>query len=185
MRVIQAAGAAFLAFGTWAQPPHPADQPGNQPPAPPGSAFPPAAVVVMTNELRFSPRAVTVDAGQYVLWRNRSREPHTVTDRPGEPGPGGAAMTLPAGAAPFDSGPVAAGSDYERRFDTVGTYRYACRYDGPAGMVGVVEVQPPPATVHEHAARTDRAAPRPAPSIAPVRPAAGAPSTGGPFDRRE
>jgi plastocyanin len=110
-------------------------------PVPPEAAHTPVVTVTLTNQLRFEPQSVTVHAGDYVLWRNQSRERHSVTDDPRQAIPG-ALTELPPGVDPFDSGHIDPGSTFGHTFDAPGTYKYACIHHGIGGMVGVVKVEP-------------------------------------------
>jgi plastocyanin len=102
-----------------------------------------ADAVVEMGVNRFKPTTITIQAGQIVEWRNVSLVSHTVT---GDPKlalyPGDAA--LPDGAAPFDSGEVAAGDVFLIRFPEPGVYRYFCRLHERHGMVGEITVLPAP-----------------------------------------
>ncbi|HSJ50192.1 MAG TPA: cupredoxin domain-containing protein, partial [Actinomycetota bacterium] len=59
---------------------------------------------------RFRPRSVTVERGTRVRWSNAGRNAHTVTADNGS----------------FDSGPLAPGDRFRRRFRRVGTFTYHC-----------------------------------------------------------
>ena len=96
--------------------------------------------VEMTDEVTFEPATVTIRAGEAVTWRNTSSFPHTATGDPSralDP----ARVSLPAGASPWDSGPVGAGERFTRTFDVPGEYRYFC-IPHEAQMVGTVVVLP-------------------------------------------
>lgn len=69
----------------------------------------PAAQVAMPGQY-FSPARIAVLVGEAVTWRNADNTGHTVTAR--EQG--------------LDSGPIPPGVDFQHRFDTAGTFRYAC-----------------------------------------------------------
>jgi plastocyanin len=109
------------------------------PPAPSGAGTTPSARVEMTNWLQFQPAEITVVAGGEVLWTNRSRASHTVSDDPSV----STEARLPSGAETFDSGDVAPGEVYAHTFTVPGRYVYVCRYYGAAGMTGVVNVVGP------------------------------------------
>jgi plastocyanin len=98
------------------------------------------AVVDMVGT-RFAPETITVRVGQTVTWRNTSSVAHTVTADPARAS-NPANVELPAGAAPFDSGTIQPGSQYQYTFTTPGEYRYVCLPHEGAGMVGSVTVQP-------------------------------------------
>lgn len=113
----------------------------------------PATVIVrMTDGLRFKPTRVVVHAGDTIEWQNKSSMSHTVTAdarRAAE----GKEVILPPGAAPFDSGEIAAGGTYRHTFTEPGTYKYICVPHAALGMIGEVSVQPRPAAVSRQ--RTD------------------------------
>lgn len=98
------------------------------------------AVVTMDDRLRFLPDTIRVRAGQAVRWENTSVLIHTVTADPAlawDP----ANVSLPPGAAPFDSGDMLPEGDYTHVFRVPGVYRYVCLPHERAGMVGVVIVE--------------------------------------------
>jgi plastocyanin len=99
-----------------------------------------AAVVDMTNSLKFVPERVVVQTGDTVLWTNNSDVVHTVTADP-ERARAPMHVQLPAGAEPFDSGDIEAGEHYRRTFEVAGTYRYFCIPHERAGMIGTVIVE--------------------------------------------
>lgn len=105
-----------------------------------GAAATPAAVVEMTEELRFQPPVVTVDQGQAVEWRNRSGFVHTVTAVP-EAAMVRRHVALPAGAEAFSSDEILPGQSYSRRFEAPGVYRYICNPHEMSGMTGTIIVQ--------------------------------------------
>jgi plastocyanin len=130
-----ACAAAGLAAGACASPPVDGGARANPPEAP-------AAVVEMTQTIRFSPDTLRIGAGQTVEWSNVSVAiGHTVTALPGRASDD-AHVSLPRGAAPFDSGNIPPGGTWRRRFDVPGTYLYYCTPHELAGMVGVIVVAP-------------------------------------------
>jgi plastocyanin len=72
---------------------------------------------------RFEPATLTITAGETVRWFNEDALPHTVSATDGS----------------WDSGNLPPGQAFERRFDTVGSYAYLCRYH--PGMAGTIEVR--------------------------------------------
>lgn len=100
-----------------------------------------AATVEMTSTHAFSPREVTIRAGESVTWKNTSKDVHTVTADPTR-AKKREDVTLPAGAKPFHSGDVAAGKTWRQTFTTPGTYRYLCLQHEEHGMTGTVIVKP-------------------------------------------
>ena len=104
------------------------------------SAWAASAVVKITNQEMFSPKTLTLHAGDTVEWVNSSGAVHTVTDDPALAAtPKDAA--LPQGAAPFNSGFLKAGQTYRHRFTQPGRYRYFCLLHESSGMVGAVVVK--------------------------------------------
>jgi plastocyanin len=100
-----------------------------------------AAVVRMTDRLRFDPSRVTITAGATVKWENPSKLVHTVT------ADSGLAVSpqdvqLPPGARPFNSGKIAPGEGYSHTFTVPGLYRYFCIPHEIMGMVGEIVVEP-------------------------------------------
>ena len=104
-------------------------------------------VVRMTSGLKYEPAELTVKAGDTVHWRNTAIMHHTVTADPAI-AKKAQDVSLPAGAAPFNSGNIDPGKGFDYTFSVPGTYRYFCIPHESLGMVGVVNVQPPdqPAT---------------------------------------
>lgn len=81
-------------------------------PAPTASSSAGTSVVKMTGELLvFEPPTITIKAGQTVLWKNSSREVHTVTADPHK-ATNAEDVELPKGAKPFDSGYLNPGQAY-------------------------------------------------------------------------
>lgn len=101
-----------------------------------------SAAVVTMHFHSFEPKTVTIPVGGTVRWENRSLIWHTVTADPAlakKPED----VSLPQGAAGFDSGKVEAGAVYQRKFTVPGTYRYFCQPHEVMGMVGEIRVMPP------------------------------------------
>jgi plastocyanin len=99
--------------------------------------------VTMTDDLRFVPGTVEIQAGDTVVWRNTTPVPHTVTahpDRVRDP----EQIELPADAEPFDSGNMMEGDVFRHVFTVPGTYRYVCVPHDMVDMVGTVIVRPRP-----------------------------------------
>jgi plastocyanin len=102
----------------------------------------PAAVVDMTGSLLvFEPATIEIKSGQTVVWKNSSREVHTVTADPGQ-ATNRQDVELPKGAQMFDSGFLNPTHTYEHTFKTPGTYRYVCTLHEVQRMVGQVIVKP-------------------------------------------
>ena len=88
---------------------------GPAPTAPPGTSGTMAGA-------RFSPQSISITSGETVRWFNDDTMPHTVT----------------AVDRAWDSGSLAPGGSFERRFDHPGSYSYVCLYH--VWMTGVVVV---------------------------------------------
>jgi plastocyanin len=102
----------------------------------------PAVVVDMTGSLLvFEPAIIEVKAGQTVVWKNSSREVHTVTADPGQ-ATNAQDVELPKGAQRFDSGYLNPTQSYEHTFRTPGTYRYVCTLHEVQRMIGQIIVKP-------------------------------------------
>ena len=95
--------------------------------------------VSITSAMSFAPDRVQVHAGDTVEFVNESRGAHTVTADPSlanDP----TNVILPAGAAPFNSGRLAAGKTFSQKFKVLGLYQYICLPHEGMGMRGQVEV---------------------------------------------
>ncbi|HEY9765019.1 MAG TPA: plastocyanin/azurin family copper-binding protein [Chroococcales cyanobacterium] len=68
---------------------------------------------VVVRDFEFVPATLEVPAGSTVVWSFQGPTPHSVLSDPGS-------------AAQWDSGVLAAGKTYSRRFDTAGTFPYHC-----------------------------------------------------------
>jgi plastocyanin len=79
----------------------------------------------------FSPRSVTISAGDSVTWRWEGSNSHTVTHGTDPGNLGGL----------FNEGPKSSGT-FGYRFDNAGTYRYFCLPHFSAGMTGSITVNP-------------------------------------------
>lgn len=101
-----------------------------------------AAEVGMTNRLTFTPETVRVRVGETVRWRNSSDLLHTVTADP-EKVSDPANVSLPEGAAPFDSGNLEPGATFDHTFTQPGRYKYVCIPHEAAAMIGWVIVSEP------------------------------------------
>ena len=106
-----------------------------------GPASPEAAAAVTMGFESFSPATLSIRVGQTVEWQNTSLITHTVTAAP-DLAKKPEDVALPTGAEPFNSGDIAAGQVYLRRFTAPGTYRYFCRHHEGLGMIGTIIVLP-------------------------------------------
>jgi len=99
-----------------------------------------AVVVKMTPERKFMPEKITIKAGQTVEWVNDDNTmPHEVTTDPNiasDPNN----VSIPEGAAPFDSHLITTGKSFRHQFTVPGLYRYACPPHENDGMLGDVTV---------------------------------------------
>lgn len=68
--------------------------------------------IVVIEGMAFHPAALELQAGDTVVWVNRDIVPHTAT----------------AASPKFDSGEIAAGKSWSRRFDSPGTVSYYCAF---------------------------------------------------------
>ena len=83
----------------------------------------PADTSVRMAGSRFEPFTLTIAVGETVHWFNDDALPHTVSATDGS----------------WESGNLAPGQAFERRFDSAGSYPYLCRYH--PGMTGAIEVE--------------------------------------------
>ncbi len=107
-----------------------------------GCGGPAQPTISMDDDMQFNPASLTVKIGETVTWRNTSTGMvHTATGDPEEvvdP----TNVLLPAGAVPWDSGPIPGGASWNHTFDVPGEYRYCCVPHELAGMVATIVVQP-------------------------------------------
>ncbi len=76
--------------------------------------------------MMFYPTTLTVSKGTTVTWQNNDAITHTSTsDAPGI----------------WDTGDIASNSSKTVTFNTVGTFRYHCKYHEGMGMVGIIVVK--------------------------------------------
>ena len=85
----------------------------------------PAAVVGMTNTMKFTSDTVHINKGETVKWNNSSLLAHSVTADPSKSTVEGS-VQLPDGANSFDSGMLDPEQTYQHTFNKVGTYQYFC-----------------------------------------------------------
>jgi plastocyanin len=113
--------------------------------APANAATPMKAVHIValggtcSNEYCFQPSQLTIFQAQSVTWTNTTGVIHTVTTCTTAvcSGVGPGTGTDPA----FDSGFIAAGSNFSHQFHGVGTYDYYCRVHGYTVMHGTITVK--------------------------------------------
>jgi plastocyanin len=99
----------------------------------------PDYTIIIRRDIAFEPAALTIPVGSIVAWHHMAEHVHTITADPAK-----AQMperiTLPEGAAPFDSGDLFSGQRWVHTFDMAGTYTYFCRYHEMDEMLGVITV---------------------------------------------
>jgi plastocyanin len=109
--------------------------------ADPGGGWRKAVTVEMTPGLTFSPREITILEGDVVMWKNSSKDIHTVSADPTR-ALKKETVTLPPRAKPFHSGEIAPGKTWRMSFSVPGTYKYVCTLHEDHGMTGTVIVKP-------------------------------------------
>lgn len=99
---------------------------------------------------KFKPASKTVSVGTTVVWRNTSKQGHTVTaygaqipDAADYFASGGFASEADARAAYADgsAGVLGAGESFEHEFTEPGEYAYFCLPHERVGMAGTIEVR--------------------------------------------
>lgn len=97
------------------------------------------AVEIRMGNLTFEPANIEIQVGDTVRWRNTSTLIHTATADPARAA-NAANVSLPEGAATFDSGEVSPGETFTYVFDVPGSYSYICVPHEMAGMLGTIIV---------------------------------------------
>jgi plastocyanin len=88
---------------------------------------------------RFTPGALTIKAGDTVVWTNPSFVLHSVDFDPAvSKVPGNVA--LPAGVTPFKSPDMEQDAKFDHTFTAKGVYKYICKYHENMGMIGTITV---------------------------------------------
>ncbi len=82
----------------------------------------PDTVIVLLDNIAFSPGVLTVQKGSTVVWINKETPKHTVT----------------ADDELFNSETMSVGVSFSFTFDETGTFAYYCKFHGDAGGVGMV-----------------------------------------------
>jgi plastocyanin len=95
--------------------------------------------VEMNDQLKFIPAHLSLKIGDTVNWKNVGTIAHTVTADPTK-AQDKANVNLPPGARPWDSGNIAGGKSWSRKFDVPGEYTYFCIPHETAGMMGRLTV---------------------------------------------
>ena len=104
---------------------------------------PVAQGTVGMTDMGFVPAAITVNAGDKVVWKNSSPVIHNVVDDASK-ALSVVDVKLPSGARPFDSGMLQPGQSYSRVFTEPGVYHYVCTLHEGSGMKGTIIVRPSP-----------------------------------------
>ena len=94
----------------------------------------PGQVMVVMQNIAFSPASITIHVGQTVVWRNDDSTQHTTTS-------GMCPNGVCAPMSGWDSGILNPGQSYAHLFSAAGTFPYYCRIHG-AMMQGTVVVMP-------------------------------------------
>lgn len=99
------------------------------------------AEVRMTNALTFSPATLNISVGDTVTFRNTSTNGivHTATCDPAKAAQA-SHVSLPQGAAVWDSGSLAPGGTFNHTFQVAGQYRYVCLPHETSNMLGTINV---------------------------------------------
>src|SRR5207244_9338167 len=105
-----------------------------------GSTSTGGSTIQMTNDNKFVPDSLTVAKGTTVTFDNVSAVQHTVTLDASKVADKND-VSLPAGAAPSDSGFIDPKKQYTLKFDVPGTYKFTCVPHEGQGMHGTITVQ--------------------------------------------
>lgn len=95
--------------------------------------------VQLTSQLTFSPATLNISVGDTVTFKNTSSFPHSATCDPSKAA-NASHVTLPSGAATWDSGILTAGSQFSHTFTVPGRYDYICIPHEQQGMLGTINV---------------------------------------------
>jgi plastocyanin len=97
-------------------------------------------VVQMTNSLTFVPATLNISVGETVTFRNTSTGiSHTATCDPAK-ADDASNVSLPQGAAAWDTGTVGPGGTRNITFTVAGQYRYVCLPHETSNMLGTINV---------------------------------------------
>jgi plastocyanin len=125
------------------EPAHNGDQESSAAASTTSAASQPSAGAVvtinLTGDFTFKPDAATIPVGATVRWTNASGDTHTVSNDP-KSASDPKNVSMPAGAASFNSGEIRPGGTFEHRFTVPGTYRYVCEPHEEMGMKGTITV---------------------------------------------
>jgi plastocyanin len=83
--------------------------------------------MVVISDMKFVPETINVSVGTTVTWHNIDDKAHTATSNDGS----------------WETGDMQMGASHSVQFNTVGTYKYHCKYHTilGIGMTGTVIVQ--------------------------------------------
>ncbi|MHB8627466.1 MAG: cupredoxin domain-containing protein [Aggregatilineales bacterium] len=95
--------------------------------------------VTITDSGTFDPPLVVIPKGALVVFLNRNTGPYSVTCDPAKT-TDKARVSLPAGAAAFDSGILYPGDKWQHTFDTPGDFRYTSVLGNAESAIGVIRV---------------------------------------------
>ncbi len=95
--------------------------------------------ITVDDKMQFSPKEVTVQAGDTIEFVNTDRFPHSMTADPTK-AKNPASVVLPAGANPFDSGLLKQGQKFSTILTVAGNYQYFCTKHEAMGMTGKITV---------------------------------------------
>lgn len=98
-----------------------------------------AAIITLTDDLRFFPAHFDIEQDQTVLWKNTSQMVHTITADPARAADS-SHVALPEGAESFDSGDLQPGDSFRHIFKVPGVYHYFCVPHEKEGMRGTIVV---------------------------------------------
>lgn len=101
----------------------------------------PIGGVVTMGPMSFSPAAITINAGEQVVWKNTSTYYHNVVDDPGR-ALNRADVSFPSGTSAFGSALLQPSGTFYHTFNKPGTYHYVCVVHETGGMKGTVIVRP-------------------------------------------
>ncbi|MFO1248776.1 MAG: plastocyanin/azurin family copper-binding protein [Alphaproteobacteria bacterium] len=84
-------------------------------------------IEVSMTDSAFVPPAITISAGDKVIWKNPALLLHTITFDPAQAADK-ASVKLPAGVQPFGSADLSEDDTFTHLFSERGTYAYVCKY---------------------------------------------------------
>lgn len=109
-----------------------------------GAAQPTPRLIEMVWQTTYRPSSLALPAGGTIVWHNTDTVVHSVVAADSVSSATGGPASVPAGAAPFDSGDLAPGDTWAYTFTTAGEYVFLCRYHVDEQMLGVITITAPP-----------------------------------------